>query len=120
MYVFSNLKANPSAKRLLRDFIIAATALLAASVVPGVIFNQASATELSPNWFRPHFVSHKKYLKKVSFVTGTSAVYKYSKMLPKTEHFFQPVIKANFIVGNSSIVCTPSGLGHRGHCGASY
>ena len=113
MYSFFNLKENSSSNRFFRNFIIPAAALLVASAIPSVLGGQALATELSLNWAQPHVAWHKKNMKKISFATGTSAIYGHSNMFPKTDHFYRPIIKANVIVGNGQLVCTPSGLGHR-------
>lgn len=120
MYAFFNLGANSSSKRLLRNVTISAAALICATATPGVFGSQAVATGLSANGSQPHAVWHKMHLKKIGFAAGTSAIYGHSNMLPKTDHFVRPIIKANVIIGSAPWVCTASGLGHRARCGISY
>ena len=120
MRAFLKLNANSSSNRLLRNITISTVAIICVTALTGTLGSQAMAATWSSDSLQPHTFWHKKHLKWIGFVAGTSAIYGHSRMLPKTEHFIQPIIKANAIVGGSSMVCTPSGLGHRSTCGASY
>lgn len=120
MRAFLKLNANSTSNWLLRNITISTVAIICVTAVTGALGSQAVASTWSSDSLRPHTFSHKKHLNPIRIVAGTSTIYLHSMMLPKTEHFIQPIIKAKAIVGTSSMVCTPSGLGHRSTCGTSY